>query len=259
MALRTFSSRCFPDCYWMLPAGLWSGLVLTAIVIVLIFILWRKKCKTYNAGVYDTSLGWACLPLFLTLVLIIVFLKRRQNDVRVSPPTGSNYSCFKPQQWEGTGFEVLQLKVTAYLSQTWPPTVSLQCINNKTSGKPNITFADWIFWILKCDLSCKVSWISPFLFAWKGYDVVELWQIKKAAAESDARGALANMTVSMRKPHPVHIQADTVIWCNVTHSSRADSSYWETIPTYVTQSHSLLFWLPFYFTDISFISTETMC
>lgn len=174
MALRTFSSRCFPDCYWMLPAGLWSGLVLTAIVIVLIFILWRKKCKTYNAGVYDTSLGWACLPLFLTLVLIIVFLKRRQNDVRVSPPTGSNYSCFKPQQWEGTGFEVLQLKVTAYLSQTWPPTVSLQCINNKTSGKPNITFADWIFWILKCDLSCKVSWISPFLFAWKGYDVVEL-------------------------------------------------------------------------------------
>lgn len=38
------------DCHWMLPAGLWAGLVLTAIVIALIFILWRKKCKTYRAA-----------------------------------------------------------------------------------------------------------------------------------------------------------------------------------------------------------------
>lgn len=37
-------------CPWMLPAGLWSGFVLTAIVIVLLLILWRAKCKSYRAA-----------------------------------------------------------------------------------------------------------------------------------------------------------------------------------------------------------------
>lgn len=32
----------------------------------------------------------------------------------------------------------------------------------------------------------------------------------------------------MGKPHPVHIQTDTVIWYNVTHISQAANSYWET-------------------------------
>ncbi|XP_028325612.1 tumor necrosis factor receptor superfamily member 5 isoform X2 [Gouania willdenowi] len=34
-------------CSWMLPAGLWSGLVVT-IIIVLVFILWRAKRKHYK-------------------------------------------------------------------------------------------------------------------------------------------------------------------------------------------------------------------
>lgn len=38
-----------PDCHWMLPASLWSGLVLTALVLFGL-IYWRKKRKSYKAA-----------------------------------------------------------------------------------------------------------------------------------------------------------------------------------------------------------------
>uniref|UniRef100_A0A671WLD9 Tumor necrosis factor receptor superfamily member 5-like n=1 Tax=Sparus aurata TaxID=8175 RepID=A0A671WLD9_SPAAU len=36
-------------CNWILPAGLWSGLVLTAIILF-VFICWREKRKSYRPG-----------------------------------------------------------------------------------------------------------------------------------------------------------------------------------------------------------------
>uniref|UniRef100_A0A3Q1F2E0 Tumor necrosis factor receptor superfamily member 5-like n=1 Tax=Acanthochromis polyacanthus TaxID=80966 RepID=A0A3Q1F2E0_9TELE len=38
------------QCSWMLPAGLWSGLVLTVLVLVLVFVLWRSKRGSYRAA-----------------------------------------------------------------------------------------------------------------------------------------------------------------------------------------------------------------
>ncbi|XP_021176053.2 tumor necrosis factor receptor superfamily member 5 isoform X1 [Fundulus heteroclitus] len=38
-------------CTWMLPAGLWAGLVLT-IVLVAAFIFWRAKRRSYRAGMH---------------------------------------------------------------------------------------------------------------------------------------------------------------------------------------------------------------
>ncbi|XP_062256015.1 tumor necrosis factor receptor superfamily member 5 [Platichthys flesus] len=38
-----------PRCSWMLPAGLWSGLVLTALVLLAVFVFWRAKRKSLRA------------------------------------------------------------------------------------------------------------------------------------------------------------------------------------------------------------------
>uniref|UniRef100_A0A3P8SBJ7 TNFR-Cys domain-containing protein n=1 Tax=Amphiprion percula TaxID=161767 RepID=A0A3P8SBJ7_AMPPE len=38
------------QCSWMLPAGLWLGLVLTVLVLVLVFVLWRSKRGSYRAA-----------------------------------------------------------------------------------------------------------------------------------------------------------------------------------------------------------------
>lgn len=38
-----------PPCHWMLPAGLWAGLVLTALVL-LCLICWRRKRQSYRAA-----------------------------------------------------------------------------------------------------------------------------------------------------------------------------------------------------------------
>lgn len=35
-------------CSWMLPAGLWSGLVLTVIVVLVLLVFWRAKRKSYK-------------------------------------------------------------------------------------------------------------------------------------------------------------------------------------------------------------------
>ena len=52
LSLSLFSlSLCLSGCNWILPAGLWSGLVLTALVLF-VFICWREKRKSYRPGVY---------------------------------------------------------------------------------------------------------------------------------------------------------------------------------------------------------------
>ncbi|XP_037836463.1 tumor necrosis factor receptor superfamily member 5 isoform X2 [Kryptolebias marmoratus] len=38
------------SCHWMLPAGLWAGLVLTIIVVMVAFIFWRLRRKSYRTA-----------------------------------------------------------------------------------------------------------------------------------------------------------------------------------------------------------------
>ncbi|XP_047454258.1 tumor necrosis factor receptor superfamily member 5 [Mugil cephalus] len=37
------------NCHWMLPAGLWSGLVFTLLIVFVVLLLWRVKRKSYKA------------------------------------------------------------------------------------------------------------------------------------------------------------------------------------------------------------------
>ncbi|KAG7216989.1 hypothetical protein INR49_001643 [Caranx melampygus] len=61
-------------CSWMLPAGLWSGLVLTALILFAVVICRRAKRRSYNAGrtsvpVTLTEVVPAPLPIALELPL----------------------------------------------------------------------------------------------------------------------------------------------------------------------------------------------
>ncbi|KAI3360525.1 hypothetical protein L3Q82_002408 [Scortum barcoo] len=64
---------CILDCHWMLPAVLWSGLVLTTLVLFGL-ICWRKKCKSYGEGSSGDPVNFVdvipappVIPLGLTL------------------------------------------------------------------------------------------------------------------------------------------------------------------------------------------------
>ncbi|KAF0045525.1 hypothetical protein F2P81_002054 [Scophthalmus maximus] len=55
LGTRTTNAVCsdiLPRCSWMLPAGLWSGLVLSALVLLAVVVCWRAKRKSCGA-VYE--------------------------------------------------------------------------------------------------------------------------------------------------------------------------------------------------------------
>ncbi|KAM3615266.1 uncharacterized protein V6R79_025665 [Siganus canaliculatus] len=45
-------------CHWILPAGLWAGLVLTALILFG-FMCWRRKCKSYRPGRSPVAVTYA--------------------------------------------------------------------------------------------------------------------------------------------------------------------------------------------------------
>lgn len=49
---KTTLSHYLPECHWILPACLWSGLVLTTIILFGLFY-WREKRKSYRTGAYN--------------------------------------------------------------------------------------------------------------------------------------------------------------------------------------------------------------
>lgn len=48
--LKRMTCSTITDCHWALPAGLWLGLVLTALVLVVLFCWWLKR-KSTRSGV----------------------------------------------------------------------------------------------------------------------------------------------------------------------------------------------------------------
>lgn len=53
LGTRTTNAVCsdiLPRCSWMLPAGLWSGLVLSALVLLAVVVCWRAKRKSCGAA-----------------------------------------------------------------------------------------------------------------------------------------------------------------------------------------------------------------
>ncbi|CAN9513726.1 unnamed protein product [Ophioblennius macclurei] len=49
-------------CPWMLPAGLWSGLVLTVIVILVVLVFWKVKRKSYRMTVNSSPAVVEIIP-----------------------------------------------------------------------------------------------------------------------------------------------------------------------------------------------------
>lgn len=73
----------------MLPTALWSGLVLTALVLFGL-ICWKEKRKSYRAGVFNVSHVWVCfIIVFHTLFSYLkkVFTRRRWRSVHPCPHT----------------------------------------------------------------------------------------------------------------------------------------------------------------------------
>ncbi|XP_041843345.1 tumor necrosis factor receptor superfamily member 5 [Melanotaenia boesemani] len=51
------------SCSWILPAGLWSGLVMTILIVTVVFILWRARRKSHRTENFRVPVTLVKIPL----------------------------------------------------------------------------------------------------------------------------------------------------------------------------------------------------
>ncbi|XP_035018628.1 tumor necrosis factor receptor superfamily member 5 [Hippoglossus stenolepis] len=79
---QTTNSVCsdvLPRCSWMLPAGLWSGLLLTALVLLAVVVCWRAKRKSLRAVRSSDPVTVEVVPTVLVTSLDLSLPSTEQN------------------------------------------------------------------------------------------------------------------------------------------------------------------------------------